>query len=89
MNFEKLNSYVERSFEHVNIKELSLELDNAFLDDNVVKKGMWFLDLGKYHRMVCDKNPYFYNVDMMVNRLMRRKRITLVPFEYKGECRLK
>jgi hypothetical protein len=48
---------------------------------------MWFLDLGAIHHNVCESVPYIYDIDVLVNKLMRRKRINFVPFEYKGEAK--
>ena len=86
MNFDKLNEYLERSFEYGAIKEIGSELPVVYLDDSIAKNSMWFLDLGAIHRNVCESVPYIYDIDVLVNKLMRRKRINFVPFEYKGEA---
>ena len=87
MDFEKLNDYLERSFEYKAIKEIGAELPVVYLDENATRTSMWFLDLGPIHRKVCESVPYLYDVDLVTNRLMRRKRISFVPFEDKGVAR--
>lgn len=88
MNFRVLNEYLEKGFEHRNIKTMVSGIEcSTFLDDEVIKEGMWFLDISDVYRAVCNKYPYLGKVDSIINRMMKRKRIDLVPFEYKGECR--
>ena len=75
MNFRVLNEYLEKGFEHRNIKTMvsGIECGSTFLDDEVIKEGMWFLDISDVYRAVCNKYPYLGKVDSNVRASVRPK----------------
>ena len=87
MDFNRLNDYIENSFDYSKLKVIASTLPETHLSEESVNKGMWFLDTSKVYGRVLAKQPYLKGVDTLINRLIKRKRIDLKPYPYEGKCK--